>query len=122
MRRHTSALTIACLLIALAACGGSEPESTETTSAGDGASAGGEAEITIADFAFSGAETVAVGDTVTVTNEDSTGHTWTASNGEFDSGTLAQGETFEFTFEEAGEFDYVCSIHPQMAGTITVEG
>jgi plastocyanin len=40
----------------------------------------------------------------------------------FDSGTLAQGETFEFTFEEAGEFDFFCSVHPDMTGTITVEG
>lgn len=122
MRRHTSVLTVACLLVALAACGGSEPESTETTSAGDGASAEGEAEIVIVDFTFTGADTVAVGETLTVTNEDSVGHTWTAEDDQFDSGTLSQGETFEYTFEEAGEFDYVCTIHPQMSGTITVEG
>ena len=74
------------------------------------------------DFAFTGATTVAVGEAVTVTNEDTVSHTWTAVDGEFDSGNLAGGESFEHTFDDAGEFDFFCSIHPDMAGTITVEG
>jgi plastocyanin len=41
--------------------------------------------------------------------------------GEFDSGTMRQGESFEFRFDQAGEFPYYCAIHPnQMAATITV--
>ncbi len=113
--RRTAVLLTAALVIA--ACGGSSGEGTATT-----AGAGGELDITIDDFDFSGAETAAVGDTVTITNEDGVAHTWTAVEGGFDSGTMAEGETFEFTFEEAGEFDYFCSIHPRMEGTITVEG
>jgi len=50
------------------------------------------------------------------------GHTWTAVDGEFNSGSLAEGESFDFTFDEAGEFDYFCSIHSEMQGSITVEG
>ena len=95
-------------------------------SGGDGADTTGpaaaDATITIADFAFDAPASVSVGDTVEVVNEDSVGHTWTNADGVFDSGTLAQGETFEFTFEEAGEFDFFCSVHPNMTGTITVEG
>lgn len=117
MRRLTSAAILLSLFAVLAACSGSEDDPGTTV-----AESGGEADITIADFAFSGADTVSVGDTVTVTNEDTVGHTWTADEGAFDSGTLATGDSFEFTFDEAGEFSYVCTIHPQMTGTITVEG
>lgn len=117
MRTLTSMAVLFALALAITACSGSSGEPATTT-----AVAGEELEITIEDFNFSGAETATVGDTVTITNEDSVGHTWTAVDGDFDSGTIAEGETFEFTFDEAGEFDYFCSIHPQMEGTITVEG
>ena len=104
--------------------GADQPAGTEDTTPTTEADQGGgsEASITISGFAFTGAETVSIGDTVTITNEDAAGHTWTAVDGEFDSGTLAEGETFDFTFDAAGDFDYFCSIHPSMTGTITVEG
>lgn len=93
---------------------------------GDGEAEGGgepvSSEIEIADFAFVGAEEVAAGTTVVVTNTDSASHTWTAADGSFDSGTLGEGSSFEFTFDEAGTFDYFCNIHPTMTGTITVTG
>ena len=88
---------------------------------GDTASAD-DATITIADFAFDGVTEIPVGTTVVVTNEDSTAHTWTAVDGEFDSGALNPGDTFEFTFTEPGEFAYFCNFHPSMEGTITVTG
>lgn len=121
MRTLTSMAVLFALTLVIAACDDSSGEPAATT-AEAGQEAGDELEITIENFAFSGPETAAVGDTVTITNQDSVGHTWTAVDGEFDSGTVAEGETFDFTFEEAGEFDYFCSIHPQMEGTITVEG
>jgi plastocyanin len=40
----------------------------------------------------------------------------------FRSDSLDQGSTFDFTFDTPGEFAYVCGIHPQMSGTITVTG
>jgi plastocyanin len=120
MRRHLSnVMAVLVVGVLVAACSGS---GTDTTSAPDDNGGGADAEITIADFAFSGPESVSVGDTVQVTNDDSTGHTWTADGGEFDSGPLDTGDTFDHTFDEAGEFDYFCSIHPNMTGTITVEG
>lgn len=116
MKRHHALALFASLLV-LAACSGDGAESTSTS-----ADAGPEATITMADFAFTGVTTVGLGETVTVTNEDSMVHTWTAVDGEFDSGSLAEGESFEHTFDEAGEFDFFCSIHPTMTGSITVEG
>lgn len=80
------------------------------------------ARINISGSAFSGPVTVAVGETVEVTNSDSIPHTWTSDDDLFDSGSLGQGDTFDFAFDEAGEFAYHCDIHPTMTGTVTVEG
>jgi plastocyanin len=78
--------------------------------------------VDISGFAFNPSQlTIAVGDTVTWTNSDSTSHTATADDGTFDSGDLANGDTFSYTFTEAGAFSYVCSYHSSMTGTITVE-
>jgi plastocyanin len=110
-------LAVLTVVLALAACSGDDSGSTSTS-----AQAESEATITMTDFAFAGATSVGIGETVTVTNEDSVGHTWTAVDGDFDSGNLAAGESFEHTFDEAGEVDFFCSIHPDMTGSLTVEG
>lgn len=81
-----------------------------------------DATITIAGFAFSGVAEVAVGTTVIITNDDSTPHTWSADDGAFNSDAIAPGESFEFTFTEAGTFAYHCNFHPSMTATITVTG
>jgi len=33
---------------------------------------------------------------------------------------LAQGESFSFTFDQPGTYDYRCVIHPEMEGTVNV--
>ena len=76
--------------------------------------------ITIESFSFGDPLTVSVGDPLLVVNEDGVPHTWTADDGVFDSGTLGSGESFEYAFEEAGEYSFFCEIHPGMTGTITV--
>jgi plastocyanin len=77
--------------------------------------------VAIAGFSFSPATvTIQVGDSVTWTNQDSTAHTATGSGG-FDTGSLGNGESAAVTFDTAGTFAYVCSIHPQMSGTVVVE-
>jgi plastocyanin len=77
--------------------------------------------VTIKDFAFSPASLeIAIGETVTWTNEDSAAHTVTGDDG-IDSGSLAQGKSFTHTFKSAGTFSYRCSIHPNMTGKVTVK-
>ena len=70
--------------------------------------------------------TVEVGTTVVWTQQDGVPHTTTSGtpsdpDGLWDSDTLRRGDTFSFTFGEAGEFKYYCRIHPSsMRATITV--
>lgn len=61
---------------------------------------------------------VPVGGTVTWTNNSSMPHTATGSG--FDSGNLNPGQSFSHTFNAAGTYDYVCSYHSNMTGTVTV--
>ena len=58
---------------------------------------------------------VTVGDTITWTNEDGVPHTATQkpSGSGFQSGTIASGSTFSFTFDTAGTFEYFCEFHPK---------
>ncbi len=77
----------------------------------------------IADFTFDPADvSVAAGTAVTWTNDDGAAHRIKANDDSFESEDLAQGDTFEHTFDTAGTFDYICAIHPQMTGTVTVTG
>jgi plastocyanin len=62
---------------------------------------------------------VAVGTGVTWTNIGDLPHTVTADG--FDSGIMSPGDDFQWTFDEVGTYDYVCTLHPGMAGTIIVE-
>jgi plastocyanin len=78
--------------------------------------------VKIAGFAFAPSSvTVKVGDTVDWTNGDSVGHTATADDGSWDTGTIAAGTKASLTFTSAGTFAYHCTIHSSMHGTIVVE-
>ncbi len=77
--------------------------------------------VSVGDGFFAAADlTVAVGDTVTWTNDDDSPHTVTAGGGAFDSGNLEPGQQFSFTFTTPGTYAYVCAYHEEMTGTITV--
>lgn len=122
MRR--ASLLLCTLALVAAGCGGDEEEPSSTP-APAAEEAGGESATTntIEDFAFEPAEnTVAVGDTVEWTNEDSADHNviFDGDKAE-DIENLRQDESGTVTFEEAGEFGYVCSYHPGMKGTVVVE-
>jgi plastocyanin len=70
---------------------------------------------------------VAAGTTILWENADNTMHTATSGNpnggadGVFDSDILSAGDTYEFTFADAGTYDYYCILHPWMIGTVNVE-
>jgi plastocyanin len=64
--------------------------------------------------------TVAAGTWVTWSNDGQESHTVTATDGSFDSGNLDPSEGFSWYFDQPGTFQYVCSVHPWMAGTVTV--
>jgi len=70
---------------------------------------------------------VTVGTTVTWENVDNTMHTATSGNPDggpnavFDSDIMLAGDKFEFTFTDAGNYDYYCILHPWMIGTVNVE-
>jgi plastocyanin len=72
------------------------------------------------DYVFSPSSiTVATGDTVSWTNNGAEPHDVTGSG--LDSGTLQSGQGYSHTFTSAGDFSYICSIHPFMKGSVTVQ-
>jgi plastocyanin len=64
---------------------------------------------------------IGVNNTVTWVNNDGVPHTVTASDNSFDSGNLAAGATWSHTFTSVGEYQYQCSYHNWMKGTVIVK-
>ncbi len=74
----------------------------------------------ISGFAFVAAEVrVRVGGTVTWTNRDPAQHSATGNG--FNTGLLPQGQSASITFNTPGTYQYQCSPHPSMRGTVIVE-
>jgi plastocyanin len=146
----TAAAVLGMALIPLAGCGGddsepaaaapSAPAAAESTPAPDAPKpapapaekpaakkpdkpAASTTEVTMVDNAFDAKDiTIKVGDTVSWENAGALPHTATATAGaDFDSGTVSPGGTFEWTAKKAGVVSYVCTFHPGMEGTITVQ-
>jgi plastocyanin len=65
--------------------------------------------------------TVRTGDTVVWVNKDMFPHTATAAGGGFDSGSIASGESWSQRLTSAGEYPYVCSLHPPMKAVLRVQ-
>ena len=118
MKRTASLLfTIVILAFTLTACSAASPASQVQVQQ----TAAPANQVMIQNFAFTPPSlTVPVGSTVTWTNKDQTQHTATADDKSFDSGPLAPGASFSFTFTQAGTFTYKCTFHPNMLGTIIV--
>lgn len=78
-------------------------------------------QVTLSNRSFTpNSLTVPVGTTVTWTNKDAVTHTVTSTTGLFDSGNLASGSKYSYTFPTAGTYPYYCIIHAGMTGTIVV--
>lgn len=77
--------------------------------------------VKIDNFVFAPATlTVPVGTTVTWTNQDEEPHTVAAKDGSFHSPGLDSHGTYSYTFQAPGTYDYICSIHPFMTGSVVV--
>ena len=146
MRARATSLVL-CLGVLLAACGSAEvadpaaaPTSMPSVSAESSPTPTGsptpmpaptppppppaapaQAAVTIADFEYAPDPIeVAVGGTVTWTNQDSTAHTATISGGP-NTGAISRDQSASLTFDTAGTYDYVCQFHPgSMTGTVVV--
>lgn len=81
-------------------------------------------KVEIKGYAYSPlAITVKVGTKVTWTNQDSVKHTVTSDEeapDKIDSGLFGKDESFSFTFDKAGTYQYFCQPHPYMKGTVIV--
>jgi plastocyanin len=82
-----------------------------------------DSKVEIDNFAFSPARiTVKAGTTVAWLNADDTPHTVASSSKLFKSKVLDTDGSFSFTFATPGMYEYFCSLHPYMTGTVVVEG
>ncbi len=103
------------------------PSDTSTTDEGGASADAGATEIAVSEVSgnqFDPADVdAAPGDKVVWTNDDSIAHNVIADNGQFESETMEPGATFEWTAEgEGGEqISYVCTFHPGMDGTVTID-
>lgn len=140
MRRRLFGLLVACALV-VAACGDDgddaasddtragedtttteamEDDTTGDDAADDSDGGGSDEAATISGLTFQPDPIeVQAGATVVWSNEDGVGHTVSAEDGSFDEAVDAGG-TASVTFDEAGEYEYFCGIHPQMNGTVVV--
>jgi len=117
------------LSLVVAACSSDDDGggTTATTGGATGGTAatgstggGGGTTITIAGFAFDPDTITVSGPTeVTVTNDDSTTHTFTLDDGSVDQ-TVEPGATETVTVDVSAATGFHCNIHPQMTGQIEV--
>lgn len=81
------------------------------------------AAVSMLDISFSPEPvTVPVGTTIRWTNNSRLPHTSTNKDGLWDSGLMKAGESFSFRFDKGGSYEYVCIFHPDMVGTVKVQG
>jgi plastocyanin len=138
---------LALTVLGVAGCGGGDDSTSSTTSESSGATtesgedaatteagddSGGNApapsgdavrsaEVEIEDFAYNpDPVTIEEGGKVIWKNRDAAPHTATAEDGSFDTGTIEEGKLKSETFKQPGTYEYICSIHPQMHGTVEV--
>ncbi len=80
------------------------------------------ATITIDNFTFAPEElTVPVGAVVTWVNRDDIPHTIVEKDKAFRAKALDTDDSYSFTFTAAGDFNYICGLHPFMKGRVIVK-
>ena len=124
--RSAAALGVSSILAAGVFAGCAEDQDARARGAPDrGGGSGTEApRVDMRNIRFEPADVVVRrGGTITWVNRDPLAHTVTKASGpgpRFDSGTVPGGGTYRRTFTTPGVIRYVCTIHPNHAGTITV--
>ena len=128
MKRLVLLTLLIMVAVAVISCGGTPTTQTPATpQAGvppltTTPTVNGAVPVAMENIAFNpGAIMIDKGTKVTWTNKDIVSHSVVDNGGKFDSGLLAKGGTFSYTFNESGTYNYYCSIHPGMAGTVTVK-
>lgn len=115
MKKLVTFAVLLLLMVSAAACNGGG----YVTLSPSPAPSPGENEVIMQNLSYNPAEiTVDAGEQVTWVNEDSTTHTVTGNG--FDSGDIAAGESYSYTFDTAGSYSYSCDYHPSMQGTVIV--
>ena len=100
------------------------PTPITQTQTGDDTMAENQATINIQGFAFNPKEiTVTPGATITITNQDIVGHSFTSDDGtSFDTGVLSQSKSATVTAPTTpGSYSFHCTPHPNMKGTLVVK-
>jgi plastocyanin len=121
-------VSLAALVVTLVSATGGTTVPTTASTATAPSTGDKSATITINNFEFIPAKiTVSPGETIRVHNEDPVAHTLTAipgstPDGKFDSGNIAAGATKTVTApKQSGTYQYFCSIHNFMTGSLTVK-
>lgn len=79
-------------------------------------------EVTIDNFSFGPMElTIPAGTQVMWINKDDVPHTVVSVDKKFKSKALDTDDKFSFTFQQAGTYEYFCSVHPKMTAKIIVK-
>ena len=121
----TPVIAAAVVGVGLAGCSssgkGTAPSSTAASAGAPSTASAGGASISIKNFSFSPVPlNVNVSETIPITNNDSTDHTFTDDDGVFDTGHIAPAASKSVTIAKAGTYSYHCNIHPSMKGVIEV--
>lgn len=107
--------------------GGAGSDTTSTD--GSGSTTPDTLLVEIVDFTFRGPDgtsstTVRLGQTIRFVNRDRADHTATSTSspagGAFDSGNLAEGQSYLWTPGQEGAWSYVCEYHDEMTGSFDV--
>ena len=106
MQKAFATAAVTGLLLVLLTCAGCTPKT---------------AQVRITDKGFQPAKvTVGAGGSVTWTNDGTTAHTVTLTNGDVDSEAIQQHKTFTQKFDKAGIYTYFCRYHTSETGEVDV--
>ena len=121
--RYPRMLIVLALVATLgAACGGNGDGGTAEEGGGDGGGGTATDTVTLVDNAFEPSDPqVEAGSTLTLTNDGEAAHTFTTEDGSIDEELAPGAESSAEITLDPGSYGFVCSFHPEMTGTLTVQ-